>query len=78
MSNFLRTDKHCCNCSNDGAYIRATPLILGLNGQNTESITLEYGINNPSIDDWIGVFSPANFRYKKFVYCWTNFKMTPP
>ncbi|XP_027100102.1 probable inactive purple acid phosphatase 1 [Coffea arabica] len=45
----------------DGAYIRATPLILGLNGQNKEWITLEYGINNPSIDDWIGVFSPANF-----------------
>lgn len=45
----------------DKAYIRATPIILGLNGQNTEWITLEYGINNPSIDDWVGVFSPANF-----------------
>lgn len=47
----------------DRAYIRATPLILGLNRQNKEWITLEYGINNPSIDDWIGVFSPANFRH---------------
>lgn len=25
-------------------------------------ITVEYKSTNPSIDDWIGVFSPANFR----------------
>ncbi|KAM7477648.1 hypothetical protein LguiA_025861 [Lonicera macranthoides] len=46
---------------NDHAYIKASPLILGLNGQNSEWLTLEFTTPNPSIDDWIGVFSPANF-----------------
>ncbi|GAB2280188.1 polynucleotide adenylyltransferase [Dionaea muscipula] len=30
-------------------------------GQNSEWVTLEYGTSTPSVDDWIGVFSPANF-----------------
>ncbi|KAK9276957.1 hypothetical protein L1049_006496 [Liquidambar formosana] len=45
----------------DGAYVKASPHILGLMGQNTEWVNLEYSYPNPSIDDWIGVFSPANF-----------------
>ncbi|XP_055809923.1 probable inactive purple acid phosphatase 1 isoform X2 [Solanum dulcamara] len=43
------------------AYIKATPSVLGSNGLNQEWITLEYGTSNPSNDDWVGVFSPANF-----------------
>ncbi|XP_059648756.1 probable inactive purple acid phosphatase 1 [Cornus florida] len=46
---------------NDNAYVKAYPPVLGLMGQNTEWVTLQYSIPNPSIDDWIGVFSPANF-----------------
>ncbi|KAM1497952.1 hypothetical protein ACFXTH_020962 [Malus domestica] len=43
------------------AYIQASPSVLGLRGQNTEWVKLEFGTENPKIDDWIGVFSPANF-----------------
>lgn len=44
------------------AYIKASPSVLGLNNEkNKEWITLEYGSSSPSVDDWIGVFSPANF-----------------
>ncbi|XP_028057180.1 probable inactive purple acid phosphatase 1 [Camellia sinensis] len=45
----------------DRAFVKASPSILGLGGQNTEWVTLEYSIPNPSIGDWVGVFSPANF-----------------
>ncbi|XP_075495989.1 putative inactive purple acid phosphatase 1 [Primulina tabacum] len=45
----------------DSAYIRCSPSVLGANGQNDELVTLKYSSPNPSIDDWIGVFSPANF-----------------
>ncbi|KAJ8548018.1 hypothetical protein K7X08_021254 [Anisodus acutangulus] len=44
------------------AYIKASPSILGSNGLNQEWITLEYGTSIPSNDDWVGVFSPGNFR----------------
>ena len=38
-----------------------------------ELIILEYGISNTSIDNWIGVFSPANLSYKKkFASCELN------
>ncbi|KAK1268113.1 putative inactive purple acid phosphatase 1 [Acorus gramineus] len=43
------------------AYAFAFPTMLGLEGQNSEWITLEYSTPNPSDSDWIGVFSPANF-----------------
>ncbi|KAL9270320.1 putative inactive purple acid phosphatase 1 [Drosera capensis] len=33
-------------------------------GQNSEWVTLEYGTTTSCIDDWIGVFSPANFSMK--------------
>ncbi|KAF8028891.1 hypothetical protein BT93_E1536 [Corymbia citriodora subsp. variegata] len=44
------------------ASIKASPSILGVTGQNVEWVLLEYSSPNPSNDDWIGVFSPANFR----------------
>ncbi|KAK8659321.1 hypothetical protein V6N13_029527 [Hibiscus sabdariffa] len=43
------------------AYVKASPTVLGLNDQNTEWVTVEFSSPNPSMDDWIGVFSPANF-----------------
>ncbi|ONK60187.1 uncharacterized protein A4U43_C08F15310 [Asparagus officinalis] len=45
----------------DAAYVKASPSLLGLKGQTTEWVSLEYGRPNPSDEDWIGVFSPANF-----------------
>ena len=32
-------------------------------GANYTRITLEYSSPKPSVDDWIGVFSPANFKW---------------
>ncbi|KAJ6312225.1 hypothetical protein OIU77_013879 [Salix suchowensis] len=53
------------------AHVKASPSILGLTtvsffatstmGQNSEWVTIEYSTPSPSVDDWIGVFSPANF-----------------
>ncbi|KAJ7943342.1 Purple acid phosphatase [Quillaja saponaria] len=43
------------------AYVKASPVVLGSEGQNTEWVTLEFRNPKPSNDDWIGVFSPANF-----------------
>ncbi|KAK1292188.1 putative inactive purple acid phosphatase 1 [Acorus calamus] len=43
------------------AYVFAFPTMLGLEGQNSEWITVEYSTPNSSDSDWIGVFSPANF-----------------
>uniref|UniRef100_A0A7C9ABG3 Purple acid phosphatase n=1 Tax=Opuntia streptacantha TaxID=393608 RepID=A0A7C9ABG3_OPUST len=45
----------------DLAYIKVTPPILGIKGGNSEWVTLDYGHSEPTADDWIGVFSPANF-----------------
>ncbi|GAB4840123.1 hypothetical protein Ancab_020884 [Ancistrocladus abbreviatus] len=46
---------------NDKAYIKASPTLLGLRGTNREWVTVKNSYPNPSVDDWIGVFSPANF-----------------
>ncbi|KAL6186756.1 hypothetical protein ACLB2K_042875 [Fragaria x ananassa] len=45
----------------DLAYIKASPTVLGLRGEDTEWMTLEFGSEDPATEDWIGVFSPANF-----------------
>ncbi|KAK9191594.1 hypothetical protein WN943_020207 [Citrus x changshan-huyou] len=46
---------------NDNAYVKASPAVVGLKGQNSEWVTVEYSSPNPSVDDWIAVFSPSNF-----------------
>ncbi|KAL5759365.1 hypothetical protein ACOSP7_017889 [Xanthoceras sorbifolium] len=46
---------------NEHASVKASPSILGLKGQNSEWVTVEFSSPNPSVDDWIGVFSPSNF-----------------
>ncbi|KAI4328297.1 hypothetical protein L6164_020660 [Bauhinia variegata] len=58
------------------AYIKASPNLLGLKGENSEWISLEYRNPNPSSDDWIGVFSPANFSASTCPS--ENKQMTPP
>ncbi|KAM3706962.1 hypothetical protein ACJW31_03G190000 [Castanea mollissima] len=47
---------------NHDAYVKPSPSVLGLKEQTTEWVTLEYSSPKPSADDWIGVFSPANFN----------------
>jgi hypothetical protein len=37
--------------------------VVALQGENSEWVDVEFFHPNPSGDDWIGVFSPANFRY---------------
>ncbi|XP_022135476.1 nucleotide pyrophosphatase/phosphodiesterase-like isoform X4 [Momordica charantia] len=43
------------------ASIRASPLVLGLNGEGSEWVTVKFRHPEPSADDWIAVFSPAKF-----------------
>ncbi|TVU04934.1 hypothetical protein EJB05_48078 [Eragrostis curvula] len=44
------------------AYVKAMKSLLGKQGEDTEWVTVKYGRTNPSVDDWIAVFSPANFN----------------
>nr|GME18307.1 probable inactive purple acid phosphatase 1 [Ipomoea batatas] len=57
------------------AFIKVTPSLLGSNGENNEWVTVEYGMPNPSGDDWIGVFSPGNFSAST---CLAENKMASP
>ncbi|XP_020197117.1 nucleotide pyrophosphatase/phosphodiesterase [Aegilops tauschii subsp. strangulata] len=43
------------------AYVRATPALLGNQDEDTVWVTVKYGWDNPTPDDWIAVFSPADF-----------------
>ncbi|XP_052198575.1 probable inactive purple acid phosphatase 1 [Diospyros lotus] len=61
---------------NDLAYIKASPSVIGLKGQNSEWVSLEYRISGPSIDDWVGVFSPGNFSSSTCAP--ENPRVTPP
>lgn len=44
------------------ALITAYPRILGSLGEDSEWITVNIMNEKPSADDWVGVFSPANFN----------------
>ncbi|CAO2179802.1 unnamed protein product [Urochloa humidicola] len=43
------------------AYVRATTSLLGEQEGDTEWVTATYSRTQPAVDDWIAVFSPANF-----------------
>lgn len=45
-----------------GVFVDASPALLGLQGKDREWVTVTYSNPRPSKDDWIGVFSPANFN----------------
>ncbi|CAA7039320.1 unnamed protein product [Microthlaspi erraticum] len=47
---------------NEKASVKASPTILGANGQDSEWVLVEYTSPHASNDDWIGVFSPADFN----------------
>ncbi|XP_065873085.1 probable inactive purple acid phosphatase 27 [Euphorbia lathyris] len=46
----------------DQAFVVAAPARLGLKGEDTEWVDLVIRHPEPSPDDWVGVFSPANFN----------------
>lgn len=46
----------------DSASVKAKPYVLGLGGQDTEWVVVDFENEEPSNDDWIGVFSPAIFN----------------
>ncbi|KAK4598799.1 hypothetical protein RGQ29_016025 [Quercus rubra] len=45
----------------DRAYVNVTPTVLGAKGETTVWVTVDFSSPTPSNDDWIAVFSPANF-----------------
>ncbi|CAL4905703.1 unnamed protein product [Urochloa decumbens] len=45
----------------DSASVKAHHTVLGLKGQNSDWVVIEFSHPNPSNDDWIGVFSPSGF-----------------
>ncbi|KAF9602772.1 hypothetical protein IFM89_030928 [Coptis chinensis] len=46
----------------DSASIKASPLVLGSKGENTRWVNVELEYCNASNEDWVGVFSPVNFK----------------
>ncbi|KAI0528610.1 hypothetical protein KFK09_001152 [Dendrobium nobile] len=44
------------------ACIKVSPNLLGLQNDDTEWVNVELHSPKPSSDDWVGVFSPANFN----------------
>lgn len=46
----------------DSASLNATTTLLGLKGEDTEWVTVQLLNQKPSLDDWVGVFSPAKFN----------------
>ncbi|CAH1431476.1 unnamed protein product [Lactuca virosa] len=60
----------------DAACVKASPTILGSKGQNSEWVNVYISNLNPSNDDWVGVFSPANFSDSTCVP--ENSRVSPP
>ncbi|KAG6634945.1 hypothetical protein I3843_11G007400 [Carya illinoinensis] len=46
----------------DSVSIKASPIILGLKGEDKEWVTVNVVNPDPSKDDWVAVFSPAKFN----------------
>ncbi|XP_030494359.2 probable inactive purple acid phosphatase 27 isoform X2 [Cannabis sativa] len=46
----------------ENASVKTLPLVLGTKGEDFQWIDVKFESPNPSDDDWIAVFSPANFN----------------
>ncbi|KAM0060094.1 putative phosphodiesterase I [Helianthus debilis subsp. tardiflorus] len=46
----------------EDASVKASPNVLGLKGEDTEWVTIQVDHPEPSPDDWVAVFSPAQFN----------------
>lgn len=60
----------------DEAFVKVSPSLLGLGGRNKEWVSVEFNYPKPTVDDWIGVFSPANFSSSTCLA--ENSKVAPP
>ncbi|KAI4341343.1 hypothetical protein MLD38_026077 [Melastoma candidum] len=57
----IAVHKATVNLRSSSSSITAHPLLLGLQGEDTEWVTVLLHSSNPSSDDWVGVFSPSKF-----------------
>lgn len=48
----------------ESASISAEPVLLGLKGEDTEWITVNFVNPKPSLDDWVGVFSRQSSTHR--------------
>ncbi|CAB4280508.1 unnamed protein product [Prunus armeniaca] len=46
----------------ENASVKAYPVLLGTKGEDSQWVTVEVASPKPSEDDWLAVFSPANFN----------------
>lgn len=46
----------------ENASLKAYPVLLGMKGEDSEWVTVKVDSPHPSGDDWLAVFSPANFN----------------
>ncbi|KAL2905411.1 putative inactive purple acid phosphatase 1 [Bienertia sinuspersici] len=60
----------------DESYVKVSPSLLGFGGRNSEWVSVEFSHPKPTVDDWIGVFSPANFSSSTCLA--ENPRMYPP
>ncbi|KAM7254214.1 hypothetical protein ACFE04_031896 [Oxalis oulophora] len=44
------------------ASVKASPTVLGLKGEDTDWVSVDIDYPEPADDDWLAVFSPANFN----------------
>ncbi|XP_074309639.1 putative inactive purple acid phosphatase 1 [Silene latifolia] len=58
------------------AYITVSPSIIGHGRNSIEWVSVKFSYPSPTIDDWIGVFSPADFSASTCVQ--ENSKVIPP
>ncbi|KAH0975315.1 hypothetical protein GBA52_017214 [Prunus armeniaca] len=47
----------------ENASVKAYPVLLGTKGEDSQWVTVEVASPKPSEDDWLAVFSPANFKF---------------
>ncbi|KAG5537189.1 hypothetical protein RHGRI_024576 [Rhododendron griersonianum] len=52
----------------DLASINAHPLVLGVEGEDTQWVNVDLEYSEPSQNDWVGVFSPAKFKSPKLFF----------
>ncbi|KAK6250255.1 hypothetical protein QUC31_007756 [Theobroma cacao] len=46
----------------NSATVKAQPVLLGLKGEDTQWVNVDFMNPNSSVNDWVGVFSPAKFN----------------
>ncbi|KAI8543975.1 hypothetical protein RHMOL_Rhmol08G0259000 [Rhododendron molle] len=46
----------------ESASVSVHPRVLGLEGEDTQWVTVDLEYSEPSENDWVGVFSPAMFK----------------